>query len=171
MWKEFRDFAMSGSIIDMAVGIIIGGAFQKIINALVNDIIMPLISIFIGTIDFNDWVISVGQISIKFGSFFTTIINFLIIAFSVFMFIKYINRLNRQLEETGSTQRTRRILPRWIKLKEHKRDIPERPSTKLCPYCMTKINIRATRCPHCTSDLTVKEEKEETLDNQIELQI
>ena len=99
MFKEFKKFAMRGNIMDLAVGVIIGGAFQKIVTSLVNDIIMPIISIFTGNMDFNDLVISIGNVSIKYGAFLTTVIDFLIIAFSIFLIVRYINRLNQKFEE------------------------------------------------------------------------
>ena len=92
MLKEFKTFIMRGNVMDMAVGIIIGGAFGKIVTSLVNDIIMPLISILIGKVDFSDMVLTVGNASIKYGSFITTIVDFLIIAFSIFIAIKYFNK-------------------------------------------------------------------------------
>ena len=95
MLKEFKTFIMRGNVMDMAVGIIIGGAFGKIVTSLVNDIIMPLISILIGKVDFSDMVLTVGNASIKYGSFITTIVDFLIIAFSIFIAIKYFNKLNK----------------------------------------------------------------------------
>ena len=95
MLKEFKEFALKGNIMDMAIGVVIGGAFQKIVNSLVNDIIMPLISILIGKVDFSDMVLTVGNASIKYGSFITTIVDFLIIAFSIFIAIKYFNKLNK----------------------------------------------------------------------------
>ena len=95
MLKEFKEFALKGNIMDMAVGVVIGGAFQKIVNSLVNDIIMPAISILIGKVDFSDMVLKVGNASIKYGSFITSIVDFLIIAFSIFIALKYINKLNK----------------------------------------------------------------------------
>ena len=99
MWKEFKEFATKGNVIDLAIGVIIGGGFQKIVNSLVNDIIMPFISIFTGKIDFNDMMFTIGDTSIKYGSFITNVINFLIIAFSVFLMVRYINKFNKVLEE------------------------------------------------------------------------
>ena len=99
MFKEFKEFAMKGNIMDLAVGVVIGGAFQRIVNSLVNDIIMPLIATFTGKVDFSDLTITLGNSSIKYGSFITAIVNFLIIAFSIFLFIRYINKLNKKLEE------------------------------------------------------------------------
>lgn len=99
MLKEFREFALKGNIMDMAIGVVIGGAFQKIVNSLVNDIIMPAISILTGKVDFTDMVLTVGNASIKYGNFITTIVDFLIIAFSIFLAIKYLNKLNK-IKET-----------------------------------------------------------------------
>ena len=94
MLKEFKEFAMKGNVVDLAVGVVIGAAFQKIVTSLVEDIIMPCISILIGKIDFSDMVLTVGSASIKYGNFITTIVNFLIISFSIFLVVKYINKLN-----------------------------------------------------------------------------
>ena len=94
MLKEFKEFATKGNIFDMAIGVIIGGAFQKIVTSLVNDIIMPIIAIFTGKVNFNDLSITVGNSSVKYGSFITTIVDFLIIAFSIFIAIRTFNKLN-----------------------------------------------------------------------------
>ena len=99
MFKEFKEFALKGNIVDLAIGIIIGGAFQSIVNSLVKDIIMPLINIFTGSMDFSSLVLKIGNSSIKYGSFITAVVNFLIIAFSLFLFVKYINKVNKKLEE------------------------------------------------------------------------
>ena len=98
--KEFKEFALKGNVMDMAIGVVIGGAFQKIVNSLVNDIIMPAISMLIGKVDFSDMVLNVGNASIKYGNFITTIVDFLIIAFSIFLVVKYINKLNK-IKELG----------------------------------------------------------------------
>ena len=95
MLKEFKEFATKGNIMDMAIGVIIGGAFQKIVTSLVNDIIMPAIAIFTGKVDFSDLVLTIGTSSIKYGAFITTIVDFLIIAFCIFIFIKLINRITK----------------------------------------------------------------------------
>ena len=93
--KEFKEFALKGNVMDMAIGVVIGGAFQKIVNSLVNDIIMPVISILIGKVDFSDMVLNVGNTSIKYGNFITTIVDFLIIAFSIFIALKYMAKLSK----------------------------------------------------------------------------
>ena len=98
MLKEFKEFATRGNIIDLAVGVVIGGAFQKIINSLVNDIIMPAISIISGKVDFSDMMFEAGSVSIKYGNFITEIVNFLIIAFSIFLAITYVNKLSKKME-------------------------------------------------------------------------
>lgn len=129
---EFKEFALKGNVIDLAVGVIIGGAFQKIINSLVNDVISPTIGIFANT-DFNYLVANVGEVSIKYGSFITSVINFLIMALIIFIFIRTINNLKEK-----------------VRIYE---GIEEEKTTKQCPYCFTDINIHATRCPNCTSKL------------------
>ena len=98
MLKEFKKFATRGNIMDLAVGVVIGGAFQSIINSLVSDIIMPAVSIFTGKIDFSDMMFTVGGASIKYGNFITAIVNFLIIAFSIFLAITYLNKINKKME-------------------------------------------------------------------------
>ena len=156
MLKEFKEFAMRGNIMDLAIGVVIGGAFQKIVNSLVNDIIMPAISVITGKVDFSDMVFTVGEASIKYGNFITAIVDFLIIAFSIFLVVKYINKLNRikDLEEAVVSK-----IDKKGKLKKHKKEEPEEPKepeTKICPYCLTEVKYKAKRCPHCTSELEEK---------------
>lgn len=168
MWKEFREFATKGNVVDLAIGVIIGGAFQKIVNSLVNDVIMPAISIFTGKIDFNNLMINIGNTSIKYGSFITNIINFLIIAFSIFLVIRYINKVNQKLEEKANDfnkkLEKKHLFFRNKNKKKVEEPIPE-PTTKICPYCLSEINIKATRCPHCTSILE-EHQKEETVNGE-----
>lgn len=144
MIKEFKEFAIKGNVVDMAVGVIIGGAFGKIVTSLVNDMIMPLIGVLVGGMDFTNKFISLdgsnyltlqaaqdaGAATLNYGIFITTIIDFLIIAFSIFMVIKQLNRF-----------------------KKKEAIVEEAKTTKTCPYCITDISIDATRCPHCTSIL------------------
>ena len=96
--KEFKDFAMKGNVMDMAVGLVIGGAFQSIIKSLVEDIIMPFTTLFTGSVDYTDWVIEVSTVQIRIGSFITALINFLILALSIFLALKVVNRINNRLE-------------------------------------------------------------------------
>lgn len=124
-FEEFKAFAMRGNVLDMAVGVVIGGAFTAIVTALVEDIINPLIGLFFKA-DFSDVVIGLGGSSIKIGEFVNSVINFLIVAFVLFVVIKFVNSLHRK---------------------------PEEPTTKVCPYCQSEISIKAVRCPHCTSKL------------------
>jgi len=163
MFKEFKKFATKGNVVDLAIGVIIGGAFQKIVNSLVNDIIMPFISIFTGKIDFNDLVFNIGTTSIKYGSFITNVINFLIIAFSVFLMVKYFNKINKTIEEKAKDM-AEDINKKFDKeykffkfLRKTKKEVPPKeilaPTTKICPYCFSEINIKASRCPNCTSSL------------------
>ncbi|MCO8193239.1 large conductance mechanosensitive channel protein MscL [Anaerofustis sp. NSJ-163] len=130
--NEFKEFALRGNVMDLAVGVIIGGAFQAIINSLVKDIISPIIGLFART-DFSDMVITVLDVQIRYGSFITAVINFLIMAFIIFIMVKMLNKL----ASIG---------------KKQKED--EAPKTKKCPYCLSEIPIEATKCAHCTSDLT-----------------
>jgi large conductance mechanosensitive channel len=150
MWKEFKEFAMRGNVIDMAVGIIIGAAFGTIVKSLVSDIIMPPIGLLLGNVDFSNlfWTIrdgtiaagpyatvdaaqKAGAVTLNYGIFINTVISFLIVAFAIFMIIKALNKLKRKQEE----------IP------------PEAATTKDCPYCFEKISVSAKRCPHCTSQL------------------
>lgn len=157
MFQEFKEFASRGNIIDMAVGVIIGGAFQKIVNSLVEDLIVPCISIFTGKVDFSDMVFQIGNHSIRYGNFITSIFNFLIIAFSIFLFVKYFNKLNKKLEKIklGEVERIAEKLDRKGKRKK-KQNLSSEPTVKICPYCFSEINRKATRCPHCTSLLEEK---------------
>ncbi len=143
MWKEFKTFVMCGNVMDMAVGIIIGAAFGKIVSSLVNDVVMPPIGVIIGHVDFSNFFISLsenhygtiadakkaGVATINYGIFLNTVIEFLIVAFAVFLLIKWVNRL----------------LPKP----------PAAPaSTKECSFCKMSIPLTATRCPNCTSQLS-----------------
>ena len=103
MLKEFKEFAMKGNVIDLAVGVVIGAAFQKIIDSLVNDIIMPLIAALLGKVDFSDLAFMIKDTPIKYGNFITEVINFLIIAFSIFLAVKYVNKLNEKLGKVGGS--------------------------------------------------------------------
>lgn len=156
MLKEFKKFATRGNIVDLAVGVVIGGAFQSIINSLVSDIIMPAVSIFTGKVDFSNMVFTVGGASIKYGNFITAIVNFLIIAFSIFLVIRYLNKLNKRMENI-----------KFGKIQFHKNDKKEDascvPTVKICPYCFSEINYKATRCPHCTSIIETSNEEDKSI--------
>jgi large conductance mechanosensitive channel len=148
MIKEFKEFAMRGNVVDMAVGIIIGAAFGTIVTSFVADVIMPPIGILLGNIDFSNLFLilkegkvpgpypslaaakAAGAASINYGFFINTVISFVIVAFSVFILVRGINKLRRQEEAQ-----------------------PPAVTTKECPYCVSGIPIKATRCPHCTSEL------------------
>ncbi len=129
--KEFKEFISKGNVMDMAVGIIIGGAFTAIVTSLVDDVIMPIISLLTGGFDFSALCIVLGEgegaATLNYGAFIAAIINFLIIAIVIFCIIKSINKFKKKQEEA--------------------------PTTKDCPYCMEKINIKATKCPHCGSEV------------------
>lgn len=159
MLKEFKEFATRGNIMDMAIGVVIGGAFQSIVNSLVNDIIMPAVSMLTGKVDFSNMVFTVNDVSIKYGNFITAIVNFLIIAFSIFLAITYINKLNKKMEDIKHGQLdkiTSKILKKSKKKDEKAEETPAEPLVKTCPYCYSEINYKATKCPHCTSDVAVK---------------
>jgi large conductance mechanosensitive channel len=148
MLKEFKEFVMRGNVVDMAIGIVLGTAFGAIVKSLVSDVVMPPIGLLLGGVDFANLFIvlkagtaprpyasladaqAVGAVTINYGVFLNTIISFIIIAFVVFLIIRYINRLQREEEAP-----------------------PPEPTTKDCPYCLSSIPIKATRCPHCTSEL------------------
>ena len=170
MFKEFKEFAMRGNIVDLAVGVIIGGAFQKIVNSLVNDLIIPVMSIFIGKIDYSSLEFTINNVSIKYGSFITNVINFIIIAFALFLFVRYINKLNKNLENVkiknmrGLDKINEKINKKFHKKKkkEEPAEPKPEPTTKVCPYCFSEINIKETRCPNCTSVLEeIKEHNED----------
>ena len=150
MLKEFKAFATKGNIMDLAVGVVIGGAFQTIINSLVNDIIMPAISILTGKVDFSNMMFTVGDASIKYGNFITAIVNFLIIAFSIFLAITYMNKLSKKMEAISLGQ-VEKINKKLGKTKKEE-PTPE-PTVKICPYCYSEIPYQATKCAHCTSSL------------------
>lgn len=165
MLKEFKEFATRGNIMDMAIGVIIGGAFQKIVTSLVNDIIMPTVAIFTGKVDFSDLIFTVGNASIKYGAFVTAIIDFLIIAFSIFIAIKTANSINKRMEKIAKgeldklNKKTKRILKNKKEEQKSEKSVEteeETPESKTCPYCFSEINYKATRCPHCTSELECK---------------
>lgn len=147
MLKEFKEFISKGNVMDLAIGVIIGAAFQAIVTSLVNDMIMPLISLVTGNIDFTDMSVKVGQATIKYGNFITSIINFLIIAFVIFLMVKYINRLDR-ISKANLMK-----LSEKIGVKNGESEEETEPETKLCPYCLSEIPYKATRCSHCTSEL------------------
>ena len=149
MVKEFKDFAVKGNVVDMAVGIIIGGAFGTIVKSLVADVIMPPIGLLLGNVDFSQLFLvlssgsaagplatlaeaqAAGAVTINYGLFLNSVISFLIVAFAVFLLIKNINKLKRQEEAPA-----------------------EQPTTHDCPFCCSTISLKATRCPNCTSEIT-----------------
>lgn len=130
--KEFKAFIARGNVIDMAVGVVIGAAFGAIVTSLVDNIIMPLIGILIGGINFESLSITVGGAEVKYGMFIQSIVNFLIIAFVIFLVIKQIGKLTSKM----------------------KKEEAKVEKEKSCPYCFTQIPIEAIRCPHCTSELS-----------------
>lgn len=149
--KEFKDFAMKGNVMDMAVGLVIGGAFQSIIKSLVEDIIMPFTALFTGSVDYTDWVIEVSTAQIRIGSFITALINFLILALSIFLALKVVNEINDRLEKMNKEVEVK--LAKKLKKGKKKEEVVVEPETKICPYCLSEVKYKATRCPHCTSEL------------------
>lgn len=135
-FKEFEAFALRGNVMDLAVGVIIGGAFQKIVNSLVEDIITPLLNLLVLT-DFNDLTLTIGTASIRYGQFITNVINFILMAFVIFLIVKGINKLGNLGKKEEET-----------------------PATYVCPYCRKDVDEKATRCPCCTAQMTpVKKSK------------
>ena len=167
MFKEFKEFALKGNVMNLAVGVVIGAAFQNIVNSLVNDIIMPTISIITGKIDFSNMVFTFGNTSIKYGNFITAIVNFLIISFSIFLVVKYINKINK-IEKTRIKDLNDKLInkiDKTGKLKKYTNSEPEppaEPQTKICPYCLSEVKYKATRCPYCTSELSDSTEEVES---------
>ncbi|MEI3521284.1 large conductance mechanosensitive channel protein MscL [Laedolimicola intestinihominis] len=137
-FEEFKKFISRGNVMDMAVGVIIGGAFTAIVNSLVNDIFMPVLSLITGGFDIAGMSVSFGvgdnAATLNYGAFLSAVINFLLIALVIFCIIKAMNTAKDKM------------------LKKQEEEAPA-PTTKKCPYCMSEIDIQATRCPHCTSEL------------------
>lgn len=159
MLKEFKEFIARGNVFDLAIGIIIGAAFQKIVTSLVEDIITPLISMITGNVNFSDLKVTVGSAVIAYGNFITAIIDFLIMAFVIFLMVKYINKINAKLQDAASTldKKARKLAKKATKKGETTEEVAPKVepelTTKVCPFCYTEINIKASRCPHCTSVL------------------
>lgn len=133
---EFKQFALRGNVMDLAIGVIIGAAFQAIINSLVNDVLSPIIGLVAQT-DLSYLALNLNGVDIKYGAFLTAVINFIIMVFVIFLLVKGMNAL--------------------ANLGKHKAEDESEPTTKKCPYCLSEIDIKATRCPHCTSELTNSE--------------
>lgn len=135
---EFKAFISRGNVMDMAVGVIIGASFKAIVDSLVADIINPLLGLF-GGMNFSEYKLQLfGTATLNYGNFITAIINFLIMAFVIFCIVKSMNTISAK----------------FAKKKEEEPQEPAAPTTKICPFCKTEIAIDATRCPHCTSELT-----------------
>ena len=130
--NEFKEFALRGNVIDLAVGVLIGGAFQTVVKSLTENIISPILGC-VSEVDFSEFTLTIGKLNLTYGAFITDIINFVIMAFVIFLIVKFMNKL-----ATIGTK---------------KEEVVEEITTKECPYCYTEINIKATRCPHCTSEI------------------
>ena len=150
--KDFKKFAIQGNMLDMAVGMIIGAAFKDIVNSVVNDLIMPVVSMFTGKVDFTNMFIALdggtyatledakaATSVIAYGQFITQFINFVILAFVIFMMVKMITKIRTAAEKQEEAPAPA---------------APAEPTEKTCPFCQSTISIKATRCPHCTSELT-----------------
>jgi len=131
--KEFKDFALRGNVMDLAVGVIVGSAFQGIVNSLVNDVISPIIGL-VANKDLSFLVATVAGVEIRYGAFITAVINFIIMVFVIFLLVKAMNKLSH----LG---------------KKKEAPAPAKPTTKVCPYCKSEIHIDAVKCPHCASSL------------------
>lgn len=135
-FSEFKKFVMRGNVLDLAVGVIIGAAFQAIVTSLTSDIISPILGIF-GGMNFDQLTFEINGATIGYGKFITAVINFLIMAFVIFLFVKLINKI----------------------MSLGKKPVEEKSTTKKCPYCCSEIDIKATKCPHCTSDVPSEAEE------------
>ena len=136
MIKEFKTFALKGNVLDMAIGIIIGASFSKIVDSLVKDVLMPPLGMLLGKVDFSNLKIALGSepdaATINYGAFINNVISFIIVAFAVFLLIKGINTVRAKMEKAEAA-------------------VSAPKTEKTCPYCFSQISIKATRCPHCTS--------------------
>lgn len=137
-FTEFKAFIMRGNVLDLAVGVIIGAAFQAIVKSLTDDIISPLLGLF-GGMNFDQFAFNFNGVTIGYGKFITAVINFIIMAFVIFLIVKLVNK---------------------IMAIGKKPEIPASPTTKKCPYCFSEVDIKATKCPHCTSDIPAETEEE-----------
>ena len=133
MLKEFKEFALRGNVLDLAVGVIIGGAFQKLVTSLTTNLISPILGCFT-EVDFSGWALKIGNLNLTYGAFITDVINFIIMAFIVFLIVKFMNKLSN----LG---------------KKEEPIVEAELTTKVCPHCFSEINIKATKCPCCTSEL------------------
>ncbi|QAV26126.1 large conductance mechanosensitive channel protein MscL [Neobacillus thermocopriae] len=126
MWNEFKKFAIRGNVIDLAVGVVIGGAFGKIVSSLVNDIIMPLVGLILGGIDFSSLSWKVGEAEVKYGAFIQTVVDFLVIAFSIFLFVKLLNNLSERIKKQEETKQTAPTITKEQQLLTEIRDLLKR---------------------------------------------
>lgn len=133
-FSEFKTFIMRGNVLDLAVGVIIGAAFQAIVTSLTTDIISPILGLF-GGMNFDQYALTIGDVSICYGKFLTAVINFIIMAFVIFLIVKLVNKIMA------------------IGKKPEEPEEPAEPTTKICPFCQSEISIKATKCPHCTSNI------------------
>lgn len=135
-FKAFKNFLLEGNAISMAVGVIIGAAMKDLVTSLVDNMFTPIIGLLLGKVDFSSLSITIGSASIKYGAFITSLINFILMAFVVFLIIYLIDKVKEGLKKLSKQE-----------------EVVAEPTTKVCPYCQSEIDIKATKCPHCTSDI------------------
>ena len=152
MLEEFKKFISRGNVMDLAVGVIIGGAFQAIVTSLVNDLITPLISIATKNVNFADLSVKVGEAELTYGNFISAIINFFIVALVIFFMVKAMNKLEEKNKASLAKLSESKLGKKFKKGKKSEEEEKE-PETKLCPYCLSEIPYKATKCAHCASDL------------------
>ena len=161
MLKEFKEFIMRGNVMDLAVGVIIGGAFSSIVTSLTDNFIQPLINLIGGAEIKGTIPLGASGQALNYGAFLTAVINFLIVAFVLFLMVKTINTIERKSKERLEKM-VAKVPGKFGRRKEDNVEAEEEkePETKLCPFCYTEINYKATRCPHCTSILDEEKSKE-----------
>ena len=164
-FTEFKEFVLRGNVLNLAVGVIIGAAFQDVVGSLTANILSPIIGLFVGK-DFNKWSVDILGVSILYGAFITSVINFLIMAFVVFLIVKAVNNLmsaSKKGSKAEAADAPGAVAPEIAEASgavaaeseaAAEAVVPEAPSSRLCPFCFTEINAKATRCPACTSALT-----------------
>ncbi len=135
-FKAFKNFLLEGDAISMAVGVIIGAAMKDLVTSLVDNMFSPIIGLVLGKVDFSSLSVTIGSASIKYGAFITALINFILMAFVVFLIVYLIDKAKESFKKLSK-----------------KEEVEEAPTTKVCPYCKSEVDVEATKCPHCTSDI------------------
>ena len=135
-FKAFKNFLLEGDAISMAVGVIIGAAMKDLVTSLVDNMFSPVIGLVLGKVDFSSLSVTIGEATIKYGAFITALINFILMAFVVFLIVYLIDKAKESFKKLSK-----------------KEEVEEAPTTKVCPYCKSEVDVEATKCPHCTSDI------------------